>query len=554
MVPQFTDAERAVHFPTDRKFFIALKPSVWMIIIFLFLITVGFAWLQYLLYGLPVLPALPKAPHPAYPSGFPVWLRLSHWVNFFFLTLIIRSGISILMNHPRLYWNNSCKPSSAWIRFTPLKTPTKKYWTSKEDARYISPMLALPGYRNTIGISRSWHFLTVPFFLLNGLVFIFLLLYTNQWKRLVPGTWEVFPNAWHVFVHYATFHMPAEPNGFYAYNALQQLAYFSVVFILTPVAMLTGMAMSPAIENRFKWFPKIFGNRQGARSVHFLVMVAFVGFILIHVLLVMLTGFTRNMNHITMGTDNNSSTGVYIGAAIVLFVISFCIYAHWASWSKARKIQKWQAAINGTLWRYTINRLKPTSRLEKKDITPYFWLNGNMPVSEEWKKQATEDFIYYKLKISGLVENPVELSINDLKEMGKEENITMHHCVQGWSGIAAWGGVSLSKVIALVKPRPEAKTVVFYSFGEGLFGGTYYETNTLENCLKPQAILAWEMNYKPLPPEHGAPLRLRVENQLGYKQVKWIRSIEFVSSFKNIGKGFGGKDEDDEYFDLLADT
>jgi DMSO/TMAO reductase YedYZ molybdopterin-dependent catalytic subunit len=72
--------------------------------------------------------------------------------------------------------------------------------------------------------------------------------------------------------------------------------------------------------------------------------------------------------------------------------------------------------------------------------------------------------------------------------------------------------------------------------------------------MKPESILAWEMNYLPLPIEHGAPLRLRVENQLGYKMVKWISTIEFVETYKNLGKGFGGKNEDDEYFDLLANT
>ncbi len=555
MAPHFTDTQKAVHLPGDRSFFISIKPHVIIPVIILLLILFGLAWLQYLVQGLPTLPAVSNAsPGHTNPSGFPAWVRVSHWVNFFFLTLIIRSGISILMNHPRLYWNNSCKPSSAWMRFTPLKTPSKKYWTSKEDARYISPLWATPGYRNTIGISRAWHFLTIPFFLLNGIIFIFLLFYTQQWKRLVPVSWEIFPNAWHVFVHYATFHMPAEPNGFYSYNALQQLAYFAVVFILAPLAMFTGMAMSPAIENRFKWYPKLFGNRQGARSLHFLVMIAYAGFIIIHVMLVMLTGFTRNMNHITLGTDGNSNTGIYIGFALVILVTGFCIFAHWASWHKPRTIQKWQAAINGTLWRYSINRLKPKSRFTKKDISSYFWLNGSMPVSDEWKNHLEENFVNYKLPITGLVENPVELSLNDLKKWGKEENITMHHCVQGWSGIAEWGGVSLRKIIALVKPKPGATTVVFYSFGEGLFGGTFYESNTLDNCLKPQAILAWEMNYKPLPPEHGAPLRLRVENQLGYKQVKWIKSIEFVNTVSPIGKGFGGKDEDDEYFDLLADT
>ena len=144
--------------------------------------------------------------------------------------------------------------------------------------------------------------------------------------------------------------------------------------------------------------------------------------------------------------------------------------------------------------------------------------------------------------------------MDDLKKLGNEETINMHSCIQGWTGIAEWSGVPLSKIIELVKPHPEVTTVVFYSYGEGLYGGIYYDTHTLDNCLKPKSILAWEMNYQPLPIEHGAPLRLRVENQLGYKMVKWISSIEFVETYKTIGKGFGGKNEDDEYFDLLANT
>jgi methionine sulfoxide reductase catalytic subunit len=112
----------------------------------------------------------------------------------------------------------------------------------------------------------------------------------------------------------------------------------------------------------------------------------------------------------------------------------------------------------------------------------------------------------------------------------------MHHCIQGWSGIAEWGGLPISKIIELVKPNATATTVVFYSFGEGLYGGIYYDTNTIDNCLKPQSILAWEMNYETLPLVHGTPLRLRVENQLGYKMVKWISSIEFLETYKGLAK------------------
>jgi len=132
-----------------------------------------------------------------------------------------------------------------------------------------------------------------------------------------------------------------------------------------------------------------------------------------------------------------------------------------------------------------------------------------------------------------------------------EESVTMHHCIQGWTGIAQWRGVPMKALVDLVKPTPAAHTIVFYSFGDGLYGGRYYETQRLEDVLQPACLLALEMNQHPLPDVYGAPLRLRVENQLGYKMVKWIERIEFVESEKQIGEGEGGKNEDDEYFDLL---
>lgn len=556
MIAHFTEAEKAVHYPADRRAYLGMKPYMKIILLVLFFGLFGPAWLQYLWFGLPANPSSPFAPlQSGEPSGFPVWISLSHWINFFFLMLIIRSGLSILADHPRLYWNNSCKPNSSWIRFTPVKIPIDKTYTAKEDARYLNPIAGLPGYKHTVGIARVWHFLTVPFFILNGAVFVFLLFYTNQWQRLVPVSWKIVPDAWNVFVHYATFHFPVEPNGFYHYNAIQQLSYFGVIFILAPLAMLTGMAMSPAIENRFHWYPKLFGNRQSARSIHFLVMIAYCVFIIIHVGLIAASGLVRNMNHIVMETDNAESyTGLYIGIAIILVTIGFAFLAHWLSWNKQRFLQILQASVNGRLWMQTINRFKVKANYQKKDITSYFWLNGKIPESTEWKNMVESNFADYKLKIGGLVENPIELSLEELKKMGKEQNITMHHCIQGWSGIAEWGGISLSKIIELVKPDLSVTTVAFFSFGEGLYGGTYYDTHTLDNCMNPNSILAWEMNYEPLSLGHGAPLRLRVENQLGYKMVKWISSIEFVQSPENLGKGFGGKNEDDEYFDLLADS
>ncbi|HLJ72978.1 MAG TPA: molybdopterin-dependent oxidoreductase, partial [Thermoanaerobaculia bacterium] len=121
-----------------------------------------------------------------------------------------------------------------------------------------------------------------------------------------------------------------------------------------------------------------------------------------------------------------------------------------------------------------------------------------------------------------------------------------------------WSGVAMAEMITLVRPAWNAKAVVFYSFSEGvalnegITGGQYYDSLSIENALHPQTLLAYEMNDQPLNHLHGGPLRLRVENQLGFKMVKWIQSIEFVENVASIYKGEGGYAEDNEYFGELA--
>ena len=550
---KFDPAHKAVHHPPDRRFRIWIRPSILITAAVLVLAIFVIAWVEAAFWGLPYLAPLPQhyLTSPNVPHGFPPWIRWTHFFNFLFVTMLIRSGLSILMDHPRLYFNNDCTPGTEWIRFTPLQVPTDRMWTAKDDARYISPLVALPGYRHTVGVARSWHFIDVYGFILTGVVFVVMLFATNQWMRLVPTSIDIIPQAWFTFVHYATLHLPPEPNGFYSYNALQQLAYFAVVFVLAPLQILTGVSMSPAVVNHFPWYAKLFGSRQGGRSLHFLLMLAFSAFIIVHVALVIYTGFVRNMNHIVFGTDTLDHMGMIVGLTGIAIVVACWISAHYISWIFPRALQLAQKSVSMPVRLATINRFAPAQRYTEKHISPYFWPNGKMPVREDWKMFVATEFLDYKLKIGGLVENPVELSLPQLADLKIEHTITMHHCIQGWSGIAEWNGVSMKKLIELVRPLPVAKAVAFYSFGEALYGGTYYETQSLENVLKAECMLAFEMNRVPLAKEYGAPLRLRVENQLGYKMIKWIERIEFIESEKLIGKGQGGSNEDDEYFDLL---
>jgi sulfoxide reductase catalytic subunit YedY len=413
--------------------------------------------------------------------GFPLWVRYCHFFNFLFVTMLIRSGLSILVDHPRLYFNNDCSPGSEWIRFTPIVVPTNRLWTAKDDARYISPLVATPGYRHTVGIARSWHFLNVYGFILTGFFFVIMLFGTEQWRRLVPQSTLVLLQAWNTWVHYATFHLPPEFNGYYGYNALQQIAYFSVVFVFGPLAILSGIAMSPAAVNCFPWYATLFGGRQSARSIHFLTMLGFFAFIVVHVTLVVMTGFVRNMNHIVMGTDDLKHVGMNLGFVGISLA---WVMAHYISWFYPRFLQHAQKFISYPLVLATLNRLPPSEHYTEEDISPRFWPNGKIPDREDWKQLADGGFHEFKLKVGGLVENPVELSLADIEEMGVAENITMHHCIQGWTGIAKWGGLPMKSLVELVRPKANAKVVAFYSFGGSLYGGPYYDTQSLVNVLK----------------------------------------------------------------------
>lgn len=437
------------------------------------------AWAWYALWGLPEVPTFrPPAEDLASnePFGFPAWLRLAHFVNLLLMVLLIRSGLSILMDHPRLYWNNHCTPGSEWIRFTPCEVPRDRLWTAKDDSRYISPWLALPGFRHTIGIARHWHFLCAFFWLLNGLIFVFLLFATSQWKRLVPTDPAILTQAWAIFVHYLTFHLPVEPDGFYRYNPLQQLSYFAIVFLVAPSSLATGLAMSPAIDNWAGWYPRLFGGRQAARSLHFLALCAYLGFLVPHVGMVVLTGLKQNMNHIVLGTDDQEVWVLLLFGLGLILVATVCYTTHWISWRRPRWVQLAFRSILGRGQRVVLNRLPSRVTYTRKDISPYFWPNGKLPQDPTWTALSNHRRDGYRLKIHGLVETPLELSIADLETIAIQEQITLHHCIQGWSGIAQWKGIPLRALLEKVKPLPHAATVVFHSFGEGHYGGAYYDT------------------------------------------------------------------------------
>jgi methionine sulfoxide reductase catalytic subunit len=188
------------------------------------------------------------------------------------------------------------------------------------------------------------------------------------------------------------------------------------------------------------------------------------------------------------------------------------------------------------------------AQLTENDISPFFWLNGTMPDSTEFDALVADGFASYKLRITGLVEAPQEFSLAELRAMPKQDQITTHFCIQGWSGVAKWRGIPMRHILELVRPTPEARYAVFYSLADGADGGRYYDVHELFNMRHELTILAYEMNGHALSVLHGAPLRLRCENELGFKMVKWIAAIEFVDDFAHLGAGHGGYNEDHEFY------
>ncbi|WP_297827192.1 molybdopterin-dependent oxidoreductase [Mycobacterium sp.] len=483
------------------------------------------------------------------PAGMPAFVRWTHLLTFFFLVIIVRSGLQVLADHPRLYTRVDCTPGREWLRFRG-PVPTDRVWTAKEDTITLSPLVGLPGGRHTIGVARHWHFLFDILFVLTGIVYAAFLFSTPWLHRLLPTHASLVPEAVSCAVTYASLHFPSGASGFFRYDALQQLTYFSVIFILAPLAILTGLAMSPALDNRFRWYARLFGNRQIARSIHFLVMVSFVAFFLGHMTLVALTGFAANLNDITLGDNQHNLNGFAIWLLVIALVIGFNVWAVRFSWTHTRVLQRVSNVTVGRVMDLLFDHYAPRVEYRHRDISPYLWPNhARMPDSPQWCALRDDDFRGYRLKVHGLVENPVELSLDQIKALPKQEQITLHHCIQGWSGIAEWGGLPFSELIELVRPTPEAQWVMFYSFAAGgSGGGRYYDSHSIRDLRHPQSLLAYEMNSQRLPILHGRPLRLRVENQLGFKHVKWISEIEFVHHFSERHAGQGGYNEDHEFF------
>ncbi|WP_417622128.1 molybdopterin-dependent oxidoreductase [Parasphingorhabdus sp.] len=186
------------------------------------------------------------------------------------------------------------------------------------------------------------------------------------------------------------------------------------------------------------------------------------------------------------------------------------------------------------------DRMQMATEYAMTDLSPKFRANGTRdPDSVEYAASAAQGFANWQLRLTGLFERPQQFGLAALQSMPQRTQITRHDCVEGWSAIGQWTGVPLKILLDIAGLKDRAQYLVFHC-ADRLGGRPYYESIDLLDAFHPQTIIAHRLNGEALPVENGAPLRLRVERQLGYKHAKYVTGIEAVSSLTDIGEGKGG--------------
>lgn len=207
----------------------------------------------------------------------------------------------------------------------------------------------------------------------------------------------------------------------------------------------------------------------------------------------------------------------------------------------ANGAQGWHRGLHRALG---VRRIEMAPEYDRSEISPFFRGNGTRSIADTaYRNSMMRGFADWRLTVGGMVEQPQSLSLEDLFALPQRTQITRHDCVEGWSAIGEWTGPQLSAVLALAKPMAGANFVVFHC-ADNLNGSDYYESCDMDDAMHPQTIIAHQLNGKPLPERNGAPLRLRLERQLGYKHAKYLTAIELVASLDDIGGGKGGYWED----------
>jgi len=232
--------------------------------------------------------------------------------------------------------------------------------------------------------------------------------------------------------------------------------------------------------------------------------------------------------------------GVLAGLAALVVAGCSRIAASGPGASLLGAVEGWNRGLHDWLGR----RTSLAREFSLEDISPTFRGNGTVaPDGAFYRHHRDTGFRLWTLTVTGLVERPLALTLDQLRAMPQRTQITRHDCVEGWSAIGQWSGVPLTHILHLAGLKPEARYIVFRC-ADTMGDAPYYESIDLIDAFHPQTLVAHSLNGAPLPVENGAPLRMRIERQLGYKHAKYVHTVEAVASLAGIGRGKGGYWED----------
>lgn len=489
------------------------------------------------------------------PFDFPWWLRAEHFLNIIFITFFIRSGIEILGTFPRLHTNVHTRAGKQWAEFTIKSKPKHKYYAVGSEYEDYSPIISLPG-RGLLGQGRYWHFMTVMGFIICFAIYYVLLFATGQWRRYIPHSWSVFPEALDNMVSYLAFQVPEHMPG-YPFNAVQQLSYAAVIFIFPAFMIITGFFQSPAVNSHWPKITRAMGGRQMIRSLHWWGLMAYLAFIVVHVVMVIAHGYGHEVSKMVFGHTDSPVAGGVIFTIGLAFVVWLHIVATRTSLDHPRFIERIHNAIVRPMTRQLM-KLESRQDHSPEATTEHFRASGCPPENDEYVAMLAHDYEDYYLEIGGFVERPMTLSLAQLRELSAgHAQTTMHNCVQGFSSVGTWGGVPLHVLLDLAKPLDGATDVVFHCFqnmgrDDAIYPeGWYYESCPMMEARQEQTLVATNLDGHEIPIKNGAPMRVRMEISTGFRSAKWVERIEVVNRYDIIGKGRGGWFEDFDSYDRL---
>jgi DMSO/TMAO reductase YedYZ molybdopterin-dependent catalytic subunit/thiosulfate reductase cytochrome b subunit len=454
---------------------------------------------------------------------------VTHWVRALSFLVLALSGVAILLAHPRLYWGEVGALGGPSLIDLPLPF-----------------VLDVP----IRGPGRYLHFLAAWVLVFTGLVYVGRGLATRHFGRnLVPPRRDL---TFAAIAGVVRGHLRRERSSGTdpaTYNVLQRLTYTTVVFVLFPMVIWTGLAMSPAVTSVFPFLVSVMGGQQTARTLHFFVAGALVLFLVVHVTMVWLSGFRERTR--AMITGRGPAVGAVVvraaysrrdvikaglGAAAGVGALGAGVHVA----DRCGLIPANHRGIYGLSETLTyagqrlLTKLPSMAReFDRSQISKVAPVNGKAPTTEPYQTLRAGGFADWRLQIEGLLARPGSLSLAELKAFPSRSQITHQACEEGWSFIAEWTGVPLSDVLERVGIQPHARYVFFFSF-DG-----WWDSIDMDDALHPQTLLAYAMNGPEMPTDHGAPLRLKVARQLGYKSMKYLSRILVTDSAKGIGDGLG---------------